>query len=48
MGSVRLGDYPKSVSGIGFVAAEKPEAFLQAELVFLAVLLTKFSPIPVT
>src|SRR5271165_6537536 len=46
MGSVRFGDYPESVSGIGFVAAEKPEAFLHAELVFLAVFFAKLSPIP--
>jgi hypothetical protein len=34
VGSVRLGDYPEAISGVGFVA-EEAEAFLQAELVFL-------------
>ena len=45
MGSVRFGDYPEAIPGVGFVAAEEPKTFFQAELVFLAIFLAKLSPI---
>src|SRR5438045_1320615 len=41
--SIRLGDNP--LFCVGLVAAEKAKAFLQAELIFLAIVFRKFSPI---
>src|SRR5580704_4548665 len=43
--SASFGDHPHLVSGVGFVAAEKSEALLQAELVFLLVFFGDFAPI---
>src|SRR5271170_6034983 len=43
--SASFGYHPHLVSGIRFVAAEKAEALLQAELVFLSVVFREFSPI---
>lgn len=45
MAPVPFGDYPDEFIRVGFVAAENPEAFLNTQLVFLAVVLREFSPI---
>lgn len=45
MGARRLRNHPHAVSRIRFVAAQEPEAVLQAELVFVAVVFGEFSPI---
>src|SRR5271163_2351389 len=43
--AVRFGNDPQAVTGGGAVAAEEPETFLQAELVFLLIFLGDFAPI---
>src|SRR5437660_160869 len=43
--TVRFGDDPQLISGMGLVAAQKPETMLQAELILTNVVILEFTPI---